>query len=74
MDESKSGTAPIEVERLVARLADHVLGEAELSATQIRAAEILLRRSQQQEDQAGAGEPKREPITEIRNVIVRPRP
>jgi hypothetical protein len=72
MDERKDDPAPIDVGRLIARLADHVLGEAELSATQIRAAEILLRRSQPQADQ-GASQPNREPVTEIRNVIVRAR-
>jgi hypothetical protein len=73
MPKSNDGAATIEVDRLIARLAGHVLGEAELSATQIRAAEILLRRSRPRDDQ-GAGEPKREPVTEIRNVIVRARP
>lgn len=70
MEQPKGGEAPIEVDRLIRRLADHVLGDADLTATQIRAAEILLRRSQPQE---GAGEPAREPVTEIRNVIVRAR-
>lgn len=70
MDDPSEVPAPIDVDRLIARLADHVLGNAELSATQIRAAEILLRRSQKQDDQ-GEAEPKREPVTEIRNVIVR---
>ena len=70
MDDPSGLPGPIDVDRLIARLADHVLGTAELSATQIRAAEILLRRSQKQEDQSEA-EPKREPVTEIRNVIVR---
>lgn len=50
-------------------LADHVHGRAELSATQIRAAEILLRRAAQSEAPAG-GPAEREPVTEVVNILV----
>jgi len=37
--------AKIQASQLVNRLTDHALGEVELSATQIRAIEILLKKS-----------------------------
>ena len=60
--------AEVDSAAIVHCLADHVLGDRELSATQIRAAEILLRRASRADDSA----PEREPVT-VRNVLVRPR-
>ena len=65
----EGAAAPIRVELLIERLTDHLLGHVELNATQIRAAEILLRRAAQETRPAGGLE--RNPITEARNVIVR---
>jgi hypothetical protein len=65
----EGAAAPVRVDLLVERLTDHLLGHAELSATQIRAAEILLRRAAQ--EGAPSGAIRVQPITEARNVIVR---
>lgn len=37
--------AKIQASQLVNRLTNHVLGKAEMSATQVRAAEVLLKKS-----------------------------
>ena len=60
-----------DVESILERLTEHVHGRADLSATQVRAAEILLRRAPQGEEPA-AEPAERAPVTEVRNVLVRP--
>ena len=63
----------IDLDSILRCLAEHVHGRAELSATQIRAAEILLRRAAQGEAPASA-QSERDPVTEVRNILVPPRP
>jgi hypothetical protein len=71
MDQDASAESGMDTESILKCLADCVHGRGELSATQIRAAEILLRRAAQ--DEAPAASSERAPVTEIRNVLVRPR-
>ena len=72
MDQEPADKCATDVDSILKCLADHVHGRGELSATQIRAAEILLRRAPQG-DAPEPGPPEREPVTQVRNVLVRPR-
>ena len=71
MDSDESAEPGLEPDSILKCLADCVHGRGEMSATQIRAAEILLRRLSQVDTPTGASE--RAPVLEVRNVLVRPR-
>jgi hypothetical protein len=64
--------AGIRVQALLKRLQDHALGNVELGATQIRAIELLLRKSEAVAAAVAAKEDKEPAIVRIERKIVYP--